>query len=130
MNKNRVRIWSHGPDGRDKTQWDQGAILSITRPSSKEPGAFARVVGKLQPEKTWLESRKEKLGLPTEAEIAESGPVISRDYFVGGQVKLEGASYFWFFSGLMLAAALLFLVVAKLYKPREYFHDEVDKAEA
>jgi POT family proton-dependent oligopeptide transporter len=70
------------------------------------------------------------LGLPTEAEIAESGPVISRDYFVGGQVKLEGASYFWFFSGLMLAAALLFLVVAKLYKPREYFHDEVDKAEA
>lgn len=130
VNKNRVRIWSHGPDGKDKTQWDQGAILSITRPSSKETGAFSRVVGKLQPDKTWLESRKEKLGLPTKAEIAESGPVISRDYFVGGQVKLEGASYFWFFSGLMLAAALLFLVVAKLYKPREYFHDEVDKAEA
>ena len=39
-------------------------------------------------------------------------------------MTLEGAAYFWFFSGLMLAAALLFLVVAKFYRPREYFHDE------
>jgi len=45
-------------------------------------------------------------------------------------VKLEGARYFWFFSGVMLAAALLFLLVAKFYRPREYFHDRADTAEA
>ena len=52
------------------------------------------------------------------------GPSVARDYFVGGQVKLEGAAYFWFFSGLMLAAAFLFLLVAKVYRPVEYFHEE------
>ena len=45
-------------------------------------------------------------------------------------MKLEGAAYFWFFSALMFAAALLFLLVARFYRPREYFHDEEDEAEA
>ena len=54
---------------------------------------------------------------------------VSREYFVGGQVKLEGAAYFWFFSGLMLAAAFLFLIVAKLYRPVEYFHDDEEEEE-
>lgn len=130
INRNLARVWSLGPDATDKTEWDQGATMTIDRPSSKEPTAFSKVIGKIQPEKTWLESRRAKLGLPTEEEMAESGPIISRNYFVGGQVKLEGASYFWFFSGLMLAAALLFVVVAKLYKPKEYYHEEANDAEA
>ena len=130
VNRNLARIWSLGPDAKDKTEWDQGATLTIDRPSSKEPTAFSKIIGKIQPEKTWLESRRAKLGLHTEEEMAESGPIISRNYFVGGQVKLEGASYFWFFSGLMLAAALLFVVVAKLYKPKEYYHEEANDAEA
>ena len=130
VNRNLARVWSLGPDATDKTEWDQGATMTIDRPSSKEPTAFSKFIGKIQPEKTWLESRRAKLGLPTEEEMAESGPIISRNYFVGGQVKLEGASYFWFFSGLMLAAALLFVVVAKLYKPKEYYHEEANDAEA
>lgn len=130
VNRNLARVWSLGPDATDKTKWDQGATMTIDRPSSKEPTAFSKFIGKIQPEKTWLESRRAKLGLPTEEEMAESGPIISRNYFVGGQVKLEGASYFWFFSGLMLAAALLFVVVAKLYKPKEYYHEEANDAEA
>ena len=81
----------------------------------------------LRPETPWLETRKKELGLPTEAEMAESGPVISRRYFVGGLVKLEGARYFWLFSGIMLAAAILFVIVAKLYRTKEFFHDEVDE---
>ena len=130
VNRNLARVWSLGPDATDKTEWDQGATMTIDRPSSKESTAFSKVIDKIQPEKTWLESRRAKLGLPTEEEMAESGPIISRNYFVGGQVKLEGASYFWFFSGLMLAAALLFVVVAKLYKPKEYYHEEANDAEA
>ncbi len=129
LNRNRLRVWSAGPDKTLTTPWDQGAILTIQRPAEGEPGAFAKFFDRLRPERTWLDRRREKLGLPTEAEVATAGATISREYFVGGQVKLEGAAYFWFFSGLMLAAALLFLVVAKLYRPREYFHDEEEEAE-
>lgn len=126
INRNQVRVWSAGPDKTLKTEWDQGAVLTIARPTVEKPSVFDR----FHPERTWLDRHRERLGLPTEADQAASGPTISRDYFVGGLVKLEGAAYFWFFSGLMLAAAALFLVVAKLYRPREYFHDEEEEAEA
>jgi POT family proton-dependent oligopeptide transporter len=130
INRNQARVWSAGPDKILKTEWDQGAVLVVSRPESGESGAFAEFFDRFHPERTWLDRRHEQLGLPTEAEKAASGPTISRDYFVGGLVKLEGAAYFWFFSGLMLAAALLFLIVAWFYKPREFFHDDEEEAEA
>jgi POT family proton-dependent oligopeptide transporter len=126
INRNQVRIWSAGPDKTLKTEWDQGAVLTIARPTVEKASFFDR----FHPERTWLDRRREQLGLPTESEQAASGPTISRDYFVGGLVKLEGAAYFWFFSGLMLAAAVLFLIVAWFYKPREFFHDDEEEAEA
>ena len=130
VNRNQFRIWSIGPDETLKTPWDQGATLQISRPAPESKSGFSEFFDRFRPETPWLEARKAALGVPTEKQTAESGPVISRDYFVGGLVKLEGARYFWFFSGVMLAAALLFMIVAKLYKPREYFHDEADAAEA
>jgi len=130
INRNRLRIWSSGPDEKLTTPWDQGAILVIDRPVVRDPSAMARFFDRFHPEQTWLDARKAALGLPTEAEAAARGPSISREYFVGGQIKLEGAAYFWFFSGLMLAAAFLFLIVAKLYRPVEYFHDDEEELEA
>ena len=127
INRNRLRIWSSGPDEKKTTPWDQGAILVIDRPVVRESSAMARFFDRLHPEQTWLDTRRQQLGLPTEAEAAAAGPSISRAYFVGGQVRLEGAAYFWFFSALMLAAAFLFLIVAKLYRPVEYFHDEEEE---
>ncbi len=127
INRNRVRVWSTGPDKTPYTPWDQGVVLTIHRPSEEAPGVLAAILRPFHPERPWIDQRREKLGLPTEADIAASGPTLTRDYFVGGQVKLEGAAYYWFFSGLMLAAALLFLVVAKFYRPRAYFHDEADE---
>jgi len=41
-----------------------------------------------------------------------------------GTSNLEGASYFYFFSGIMLITALLFLIVVKYYKPKTYLHQE------
>lgn len=38
--------------------------------------------------------------------------------------RLEGASYFWFFSGLMFVAAVLFIFVAKFYRGKTYIQDE------
>lgn len=130
VNRNRLRVWSAGPDKKSTSKWDLGAVLAIQRHEEKAPGALGKLLERFRPERTWLDRRRGQLGLPTEDQIAADGPTLSRDYFVGGQVKLEGASYFWFFAGLMLAAALLFLVVAKFYRPKEFFHDEEDEAEA
>jgi len=37
---------------------------------------------------------------------------------------LKGANYYFFFSGMMFLAAILFIPVARWYKPREYLQDE------
>jgi len=41
-----------------------------------------------------------------------------------GSSKLEGASYFWFFTGMMFLTAIIFIPVAILYKERTFIHDE------
>lgn len=130
INRNQMRVWSAGADGELLTPWDQGAVLRISRPESSEPGAFAAFFDRFRPHEPWLETRKRELGITTKAEVNAAGPQISRTHFVGGLVKLEGASYFWFFTAVMFVAALLFVVVAKFYKPKEYYHDEADAAEA
>jgi POT family proton-dependent oligopeptide transporter len=39
-------------------------------------------------------------------------------------VRLQGASYFWFFSALMGTTAILFIPFAILYRPKNYLQDE------
>lgn len=41
-----------------------------------------------------------------------------------GSSKLAGASYFWFFTALMLVTAILFLFVIRHYDEKTYFQDE------
>ncbi len=41
-----------------------------------------------------------------------------------GTSKLPGASYYWFFTGLMLATTLLFCVYAAFYREKTYIQDE------
>ena len=41
-----------------------------------------------------------------------------------GTSKLEGASYYWFFTGSMFFVALCFVVVAKFYRGKTYIHDD------
>lgn len=130
LDQSRMRVVSTGADGKDLTPWDQGAIILVSVPSESESTGFAAFMDKFRPEEAWLEVRKKELGVTTKAEAAAEGPTISTDYFVGGRVRLEGANYFWFFTGLMLAAALAFMIVAKLYRPREYYHDDEEEAEA
>jgi len=42
-----------------------------------------------------------------------------------GSSTLTGASYFYFFSGLMFATAILFILVTIFYKPKEYLQEEI-----
>jgi len=41
-----------------------------------------------------------------------------------GSSKLEGADYYWFFTLLMLATSVLFLLVVKFYREKTYIHEE------
>ncbi len=41
-----------------------------------------------------------------------------------GSSKLEGAAYYWFFTLVMLATSLLFLLVVKFYREKTYIHAE------
>jgi proton-dependent oligopeptide transporter, POT family len=41
-----------------------------------------------------------------------------------GTSKLPGASYYWFFAGLMLATTLLFCVYAAFYREKTYIQDD------
>jgi len=45
--------------------------------------------------------------------------------------KLEGASYYWFFTAIMLITAVLFVFVASFYRVRTYIqgHENIDVAE-
>lgn len=116
LNSTTVRIWSSGPDGRWNTKWDVGIILERSEP---EADAEASWLDQLRPADTWLSIRKKELGIDPATRIGE-GTSFSKTTFSGGQVRLQGASYFWFFSALMGATALLFIPFAILYRPKSY----------
>ena len=127
LNSRQVRILSKGPDKEAQTQWDQGMILEVVIPEAESSDRWYDF---LLPDQPWLESRMEILGVDQKAGAAESdeeggsGFSFSESHFVGGLNTLEGADYFWFFTKVMLGTAILFVGVALLYKPREYFHEE------
>ena len=102
-----ARISSAGPDRVSKTPWDQGIIIEKT---SAETTAAPD---------TWLARRKAALGIVAKSSAAG----FKRTEFVGGQTKLEGAAYFRFFSWLVLAATVVFIPFAWLYRPKAYLHD-------
>ncbi|HTI51617.1 MAG TPA: POT family MFS transporter [Planctomycetaceae bacterium] len=41
-----------------------------------------------------------------------------------GTMRLEGAAYYWFFTGLMFVASILFIVVASAYREKTYIQEE------
>jgi POT family proton-dependent oligopeptide transporter len=41
-----------------------------------------------------------------------------------GSTKLSSVEYFWFFTGLMLITAILFVFVSRLYQEKTYLHEE------
>ena len=47
-----------------------------------------------------------------------------------GTSKLPGATYYWFFSGLMLTAAFLFIIVAYFYREQTYIQDSEPENES
>lgn len=125
INRRQCRITGSGVDGEFMTPWDEGVILKVTgadgEPSGR--GLVSRVLSTIRPDVPWLERRKSELGVATESETAAGGAKVTPTYFIGGQAKLEGAPYFWFFTQVMMGAALFFTFVAIVYQPRAYLYE-------
>jgi POT family proton-dependent oligopeptide transporter len=48
---------------------------------------------------------------------------VPHDITVGGLTTLEGAAYYWFWTGCMLAAAVAFVPIALFYRGRPHLQD-------
>ena len=122
VNRNQFRLTSLGSDKAYMTPNDIVLLGSVSRPNT-DPEAAKRPFN-------WRESMIIDLkGEAGKAEVIKSrGGVdsvsIDTRTVVGGQTNLEGATYFWFFTILMLVTAFIFVAVAFMYKPKSYLQEE------
>lgn len=99
-----ARLSSAGPDGELKTEDDFNTIISVKKKEQEEEG-------------TWLYNEKNKLGM---LQTDDPDSPLELTHKIGGGTKLEGAAYFWFFTGLMATVAILFVPFAYFYKEKTY----------
>ena len=112
LNSKTARIRSNGADNKSHTKWDTGIMLKIN--SKSDPDA----------KKTWLEKRQEKLEVTADSDEFE---LVTTTNFIGGSsgmTTMEGASYFRFFTYIMLGTAILFIPFCLLYTYNVYEEDE------
>ena len=139
-------ITSDGPDRTWQSEYDIRAevvVDSATVAEQRRNAAAAESSDPLawaHPKTTWLERRKAEIAgttLPEESSDEAAGPVEidetpdfarSIRWDVGGANTLQGASYFWFFTYVMLGTAIIFVPVGWLYRPRTYLQEEGDAA--
>ena len=129
-------LWlrSDGPDGVPFTADDVNMKINRLAKNAIEKEEDEKKKAQLkegeEKAKTWIEKRKEEMGLtnssPSLISGTDKGPpdLFSTEITVGGGERLQGADYYWFFTLLMLVTACLFVIVAWFYKPREYLQEE------
>jgi POT family proton-dependent oligopeptide transporter len=106
-----ARISSDGPDKQHLTQWDLGVFVKVNKQSKIDKN-------------TWLYKEKKKLNmLDKVSDTTKTQPLLKTSYYAGGQTKLEGAAYFWFFTKMMLVTAIIFIPFALSYKTKTYLQE-------
>ncbi len=114
LNSRTARLISDGPDKKAQTQWDVGMMISL---KEKDTGEVEKKwTDAFHPEKTWLDRRKEELGMKDDKVSVSDESSFLSESFSGGQTRLDGADYFWFFTWMMLGTAILFIPYAVLYR--------------
>ena len=123
VNRSSFRVTSLGADGEYMTPDDFVLNGSVTHTTDEKEEKEKR--------ESWLDRRNKELASIRETAAENAGtqkievPKDGRDRIsAGGQTKLEGAEYFWFFTKLMAATAVCFVVVGLFYKPRVYLQEE------
>ncbi|MEC7857045.1 MAG: POT family MFS transporter [Verrucomicrobiota bacterium] len=101
-------IRSQGHDKTLNTKWDYKIEINVKKDEKDLDG-------------TWLYEEKKRRGI-IETSTSEDKSVLSYSISTGGGDTLKGADYYWFFTKLMLATALIFIPFALLYRPKTYLH--------
>ena len=101
-------IRSQGHDKTLNTKWDYKIAINVKKDEKDLDG-------------TWLYEEKKRRGI-IETSTSEDKSVLSYSISTGGGDTLKGADYYWFFTKLMLATALIFIPFALLYRPKTYLH--------
>lgn len=124
MSSTEARVSSSGPDRKLLTSDDINDLITINQPASA------------QDKDTWLYKRKlemsKEFGTPSpDGDAADgTGQTFTSKVTLGGGQTLEGAPLFWFFTWVMLGAAVCFIPVVIFYVPRQYLQKEVGRMEA
>lgn len=114
------QIADAGADGEAFT--DDDVNLRVSAPSL--PLSDEEIAETLANPQTWRERHVPGAARPTEAELRTVDDTFVRTAVVGGGVTLPGASYYWFFTWIMLGAAVLFVGVGRFYKPHDYIQGD------
>lgn len=101
-------IRSQGHDKTLNTKWDYKIEINVKKDEKDLDG-------------TWLYEEKKRRGI-IETSTPEDKSVLSYSISTGGGDTLKGADYYWFFTKLMLATALIFIPFALIYRPKTYLH--------
>lgn len=118
ITRDRYRLVADGADGLPLTPDDVVLSAQVVR---ADPAEAARLAAKPL---TWREKRLIELEgeagrRQVEADRGQAPETrIDGEVSVGGLVRLEGAAYYWFWTGCMLAASILFVPIALLYRER------------
>ncbi len=137
-------VTSDGPDKIWQSQYDIRAevdVTSLTRVEQDKADAASEGGDWLawsHPEQTWLERRQAELDADEAARSQSDDASTDPDetppgtfttnirWDVGGATTMTGASYFWFFTWLMLGTAIVFVPVGCLYRPQTYLQEEAE----
>lgn len=123
LNSKSARLMSAGPDRVSDTPWDLGLMLTLKEEPKEKVASWT---DRFHPSEPWLESRKRELGMVDDGPLNVEGvevQLLDRKAFSGGQTRLLGADYFWFFTWMMLGTAILFVPYAILYRPKTVLQD-------
>lgn len=122
ITRDRYRLVSAGADKTFDTQWDLFLLAKVNRAKAPSADGTAKPL-------TWRERRIIELkGDEGKQEVeAARGEIpeteIEAEFAVGGRVTLEGAGYYWFWTYVMLGAAVVFVPIAYFYRDQSQLFD-------
>lgn len=120
LNSRTARISSDGPDKKPATKWDLSVTIETPEKKKKPESSWT---DPFKPDTPWLERRKKEIAYQDEMKKDSNGGILKTTYAAGGGTKLEGAAYFWFFTRLMLATAVIFIPYALFYREKTYLQE-------